>query len=96
VNETDVLREATMIELSDSRWAGVYGESDKGKCLSAILDDRALREKVKQALSDAMSSRKRNAKDKLLEALGYRHLISRMTHRKTSDEAVEKAEGGGH
>jgi len=53
VNETDVLREATMIELSNRRRAGVYGESEREKCLNAILDDWALCEKVKQALSEA-------------------------------------------
>ena len=72
INETDVLRGATTIELSDRRWANVYCESDRDACFNAILDDRALREKVK-----------------LLEALGYKHPISRMTHRKTEEEVAE-------
>lgn len=85
VKETDVIRVAICTEMRDRRWGDLMTPRDEEDCLHACLGDRALRERNKQALSEAISSRKRNSKDKLLEALGYTPLVSRMGCKRTTD-----------
>lgn len=90
VDDVEILKLAVEMELSRTVWDNVYLEKDKEDILHACTFDKFLRERTRQSLSDAISARKRNAKDKLLEALGYTHLVSRLRLRTTLAHVEER------
>lgn len=51
----------------------------KRVCVNEIYASKKIREKLRQALSDELSSRKRKARDLLFTVLGFRYLHSSYT-----------------
>ena len=100
-SERSFLLEMVRDEYNSGKWESLFQEEGQLRaCEEAISADRGLGMRLKQTLSDCIGGRKRNAKDKLFQCLGYSYLVSRhpkpkndLEHaemRKQKNEAVEK------
>lgn len=78
MEEAEIIKVAVEVELCRNVWSDIFVQKDKEEFFQACLRGRYLRERTRQSISDAISSRKRSTKDKLLETLGYTYLVSRM------------------
>ena len=76
-------------EMASAMWCFHFPtEQHKDDCRKMICDDIQLKGQMKQTLSDRMSARKRNAKDKLFQFLGYFLVLSRKS--KSANEQEER------
>ena len=90
-NEKEMLTMLVDEEISSTTWALHFPtEVHKEECRKAICGDVQLTAQIKQTLSDRMSSRKRNARDKLFQFLGYLLLLSRKSKTGTAHEENER------
>ena len=90
-NEMDLIAAMAKKELEKDRWSSLYPDEDMRKeCIEEVCKDRGLRSRARQMLSDCVGGRKRNARDKLLQFLGYSGLVSRSPKPRTTEEMEEK------
>lgn len=90
-DEKDFLSGIVRQALSSPRWSSVFTtDCVKKECEIALLEDRFIRKKMKQTLSDALSKKKRDARDKLFQSLGYTMLLSRKSSLAPGFEMEEK------
>lgn len=77
------------LELENPRWAPIMNSGQEQECRDTLASDRGLNEKWLHTLSESMSARKRNTRDKLLLSLGYTYLLSRKSGTVMEDENKE-------
>ena len=88
--EKNFLLEMVRDEYNSGKWDSLFQEDGQLKaCEDAISEDRGLGMRLKQTLSDSIGGRKRNAKDKLFQCLGYSYLVSRHPNPKNDRERAE-------
>ena len=90
-NEKELLMMMTDEEMASAMWYSHFPtEKHKDDCRKIICDDNQLKAQVKQTLSDRMSARKRNARDKLFQFLGYFLVLSRKSKSVNEQEESER------
>lgn len=92
LNESELLKEMVVQEMTANEWSKIFSTTEeRTACIDAISISKKMRAKVRQCLSDELSSRKRKARDLLFTSLGYRLLHSRhIAH--TEEEKQQKKE----
>ena len=89
-NAVESLRETTLNELENSEWSCVFpDEESKTETLNVLVSNNTLLMKMKQSLSDACSTRKRQARDHLFIVLKYNRLVSRFQISDSSEIAAK-------
>lgn len=77
-NDTEFLRAAVSNMLVNESWSALFAtEQEKRSCMDVLVVHRALRGRLRQSISDAVSSRKRKTRDLIFNCLGYDCLQSR-------------------
>ena len=90
-DESDLLNDLVRHVLRQSPWCDVFSDEEQRVCCQeAVAGSKELKVKVTQKLSDVMSARKRNARDRLFGSLGYTKLMSRCTMLTTRAEMDER------
>ena len=87
--EKDMLLMMVKEELNLLTWASHFtDEEQRDACCEEVMNGGVLQNRIKQTLSDRIGGSKRNARDKLLQSLGYSYLLS--TRSKPSNEMEER------
>ena len=90
-SEIDLIAAMARKELEKDRWSSLFPDEDLRKeCIEEVCKDRGLRSRARQMLSDCVGGRKRNARGKLLQFLGYSGLVSRSPKPRTVEEMEER------
>lgn len=90
-NEKELLMMMIDEEMASTMWYSHFPtEQHKDDCRKIICDDSQLKAQLKQTLSDRMSARKRNARDKLFQFLGYFLVLSRKSKSANEQEESER------
>ena len=90
-NEKEMLIMMVDEEMESPTWASHFPtQMHKEECRRAICNNLQLKGQVKQTLSDRMSGRKRNARDKMFQLLGYFELLSRKSKTTNQHEDSER------
>ena len=69
---------------------GHINDDMKADCIEALSNNKKLRSRMNQLMSDSVTTRKRNARDKLFFQLGYTLLISRKGSGGNEEEKAER------
>ena len=90
-NEKEMVINMVNEEMASPTWTSHFPtDVHREECRRAICNNLQLKGQVKQTLSDRMSGRKRNARDKMFQLLGYFEILSGKSKTTNQHEDCER------